>query len=58
MVIHKYINKLVNSFEKHVRVFRKACTCFSENMYVFQRKHVRVLGKICRDLYRPFKNIQ
>ena len=36
MVIHKYINKLVNSFEKHVRV----------------------LGKICRDLYRPFKNIQ
>lgn len=40
MVIHKYINKLVNSFEKHVRVFRKACTCFSENMYVFWAKYV------------------
>ena len=28
MVIHKYINKLVNSFEKHVRVFLKTRTTF------------------------------
>ena len=39
MLAYNRINRAIASWKKHVRVFRKTCTTFSKNTYVFRRKY-------------------
>ena len=44
------LKNMIIFLKKHVHVFHKSRTCFSENTYDFSKKHVRVFSSLVINL--------